>query len=232
MKSKLVVYHASHPMNEVLKSLDSASFETHFITVKNQVLDVLKRHKVDLVLLYDMNPEEQELFIDHIHRVAYVPIMVMSKLTNVVHMTHTLNIGADDYVSTLEHIDLIHAKIDALIRRSRYIRKLRFGKIKFQHLTFDLNTYEVRGNGELLPVTNKEFELLILFLSNPNHTLKKEDLFQELWSSSEYYSENVINVHMRHIRKKIELNPDQPQVVETVWGFGYRLGKGTVEYLD
>lgn len=232
MKKQLVVYHSQYLKKELEQVFNDASYETHFLGLKNQVLEVLKQQKIDLVILYDMVPDEQEQFIDLIHRVVFVPIMVVSKLSHVQHITYTLNIGADDYVIISEPKELIHAKIDALIRRSRHIKKLRFGKIKFQHLEFDMHTYEVKGNGEILPVTNKEFELLKLFLSNPNHTLKKEDLFQELWSTSDYYSENVINVHMRHIRKKIELNPEHPQVIETVWGFGYRLGKGTIEYLD
>lgn len=232
MKNQIVFFHPMHDQETLNHMITDQTFDMHQFKDKVQVLEHIKRNKTDLIVLYDTLHDEQIVIMDDIHKISYIPILVVSKLNNVKLMTEALYNGADDYVSMNESDALIVAKIHALIRRSRHIRKLKFGKIKFQHLEFDLHTYEVRSNGDILPITNKEFELLHLFLSNPKHTLKKEDLFRELWSSNDYYSENVINVHMRHIRKKIELNPEKPQVIETVWGFGYRLGKGTVEFLD
>lgn len=232
MKNQVAFYHPNQDQSSMHLKLEDQALEVHRFKHKEKLIEYVKRHKIDLILLYEVQQEEQVILIDDTHKISYIPILIVSKLTHIKLMTEALYNGADDYVSSSESESLIVAKIHAIIRRSRHIRKLKFGVIRFQHLEFNLHNYEVRSNGVLLPITNKEFELLHLFLSNPKHTLKKEDLFRELWSSSDYYSENVINVHMRHIRKKIELNPEKPQVIETVWGFGYRLGKGIVEHLD
>ena len=77
-------------------------------------------------------------------------------------------------------------------------------------------------------MTVKEFEMLQLFLSNPTVTLSKEEIFYHLWSKALFFSENVINVHIRNLRKKIELNDKQPKIIETVWGYGYKLGQGVI----
>ena len=77
-------------------------------------------------------------------------------------------------------------------------------------------------------MTLKEFELLQLFVSNPNVTLSKEEIFYHLWSKALFFTENVINVHIRHLRKKIELNDKKPGIIETVWGYGYKLGQGVI----
>ena len=77
-------------------------------------------------------------------------------------------------------------------------------------------------------MTVKEFEMLQLFLSNPAVTLSKEEIFYHLWSKALFFSENVINVHIRNLRKKIELNDKQPKIIETVWGYGYKLGQGVI----
>lgn len=232
MKHQIAFYSGKHSKKDLMQTYAHPQISFNFTTSKKQLLEIIKTSKVDLIILYDMTHEEQDHLIDQIHRITFLPLMVISSINQINHITHALSVGVDEYLNIADPVSLVIAKIHALIRRSRHIKKLRFGKIKFQHLEFNLNTFEVKGNGATLPITNKEFELIHLFLSNPEHTLKKEDLFQELWKTNEYYSENVINVHMRHIRKKIELNPEQPTVIETVWGFGYRLGKGNLEYLD
>jgi DNA-binding response OmpR family regulator len=111
------------------------------------------------------------------------------------------------------------------------ISKKHTGRILFKHLEMDLKSFEVKLDGEVAPITHKEYELLRLFVSNPGKTLSKESIYKVIWRHAEMYSENVINVHIRHLRKKIEKNPSFPEIITTVWGFGYKLGDGELKHI-
>jgi DNA-binding response OmpR family regulator len=88
-----------------------------------------------------------------------------------------------------------------------------------------LDNYSVTKNGEDIKLTSKEFEILKLFLKNPGRVYTKSQVYSLIWNDDYYGDENVINVHMRRLREKIEDDPSNPQYIKTLWGIGYKLGE-------
>jgi DNA-binding response OmpR family regulator len=82
----------------------------------------------------------------------------------------------------------------------------------------------VTKKGEDLKLTAKEFDILKLFVTNPNRVFTKAQIFNFVWNDEYYGDENVINVHMRRLREKIEDDASEPRYIKTLWGIGYKLG--------
>ena len=97
--------------------------------------------------------------------------------------------------------------------------------IRVGDLVVDLNGYAVNKNGENLKLTATEFNILSLFLTKPKQVFTKEQLYNLVWQAEYVQDMNVINVHIRRLREKIEEDPSNPKYVQTLWGIGYRMGE-------
>ena len=121
------------------------------------------------------------------------------------------------------------ARIKAIIRRAtKYsiIDEKKENKvIDISELKIDLDNFSVVKKDEKLNLTSKEFSILKLFVTNPNRVFTKAQIYSFIWEDEYYGDENVINVHMRRLREKIEDNPSQPKYIKTLWGIGYKLGE-------
>ena len=160
---------------------------------------------------------------------SVVPILIMSAKGDDVDKALGLGMGADDYISKpFSMIELI-ARIKALIRRttnySTEITNKQEHIITVGDLVVDLNAYTVNKNGEKLKLTATEFNILSLFLTKPKQLFTKEQLYNLVWQAEYVQDMNVINVHIRRLREKIEDDPSNPKYVQTIWGIGYRLGE-------
>lgn len=95
--------------------------------------------------------------------------------------------------------------------------------INFHEISLDLNNFSVTKNGEKIQLTSKEFDILKLFITNPNRVFTKAQIYNLIWNDEYYGDENVINVHVRRLREKIEEDASKPKYIKTLWGIGYRL---------
>lgn len=89
----------------------------------------------------------------------------------------------------------------------------------------DLHNLSVRKKGTEVRLTAKEFHILKLFVTRPKKVFTKEEIYRSVWNDLYYGDENVINVHMRRLREKIEDDPSSPRYIKTLWGIGYKLGE-------
>lgn len=229
MTTKIVIFYSSQEPKHIIDILNMQDYKV-FLSQKLSIEDHDLTDK-DLIMLCDV---DHLAFLDSLKSTSHLdhlPVMVLSKNTQVSHHIETLKKGADDFIFSSENIQLIVARLERLLNRYRMVQKKTIGRIKYKHLLLDLNNYEVKIHDKIAPITHKEFELLRLFFSNPDKTLTKEDMYKVIWRHTEMYSENVINVHIRHLRKKIELDPSNPEVILTVWGFGYKLADGIIEHI-
>lgn len=94
--------------------------------------------------------------------------------------------------------------------------------LAFKGLTINLNTYTVHTNKEEISLTGKELELLKFFTSNPGQVFTKTQLFRNVWDDNYIEDDNTVMVHIRKLRKKIEIDPSNPKFIQTVWGIGYK----------
>ena len=128
-----------------------------------------------------------------------------------------LYLGADDYAEKPYDIDILLAKIKGVFKRKYAIEEIHEGNLILNTVN---NTLSV--DNKLIPVTDKEFELLKLLIENKGTTLKKEYLFNNIWGSDSESEIQTLTVHIKWLREKIEADPKNPKHIITVWGNGYR----------
>jgi DNA-binding response OmpR family regulator len=183
----------------------------------------------DLVILDIMMPKLDGMGVMRIIREkSKIPILIMSARDSDVDKAVGLGMGADDYITKPFSMLEISARIKAAIRRANEYSKAEEPQsdiIKLHGLEVNLDNYSVTKNGEDIKLTSKEFEILKLFLKNPGRVYTKSQVYSLIWNDDYYGDENVINVHMRRLREKIEDDPSNPQYIKTLWGIGYKLGE-------
>lgn len=154
-----------------------------------------------------------------------VPVIIISTKDSDVEKAINLGLGADDYLAKPFSMLELVARVKAVLRRTQNITEKSFKQIhKVFDLEINLSNYIVKKNNESVDLTLKEFEILKLLVTHPGQTFSKQLMYRSIWEEEYYYNDNVINVHIRRLREKIEDNPSKPKVIITLWGFGYKLG--------
>lgn len=189
-----------------------------------------KRREPDLVVLDLMLPSMDGFEVCRSLRMTTsIPIIILSSKTSDLDKVLALGIGADDYLTKpFSSLELV-ARIKALIRRSKnnYLPTVQ-NVLHFGEIHLDLEAHNVFRNDDLVALTNKEYELFKLLALNPGRVLTKDQIIEVVWGNNFYGDDNTIPVHIRKLREKVEKNPSQPLLIQTVWGIGYRFtgGKG------
>ena len=183
-----------------------------------KALSLYEKYGARLVLL-DINLPGIDGFAvcEHIRKTADTPILILSAKTQKNDKLDALKLGADDYIEKPYDIDILLAKIDGIFKR-RYAQDL----LVSGDLTLNRANHTAEQNGELLEMTAKEFELLLLLIENAGKTLTKDYLFNRVWGSDSESEPQTLTVHIRRLREKIEEDPKHPQRILTVWGVGYQ----------
>jgi DNA-binding response OmpR family regulator len=137
-----------------------------------------------------------------------------------------LRMGADDYIVKPFSRGELSARIETVLRRTRPTAATEpppSSGLTFGELRIDLTTREVERSGELIELTAMEFNLLAFLASSPRQVFSRQQLLQNVWSSSsEWQDEATVTEHIRRVRRKIEVDPDHPRWITTVRGVGYR----------
>jgi DNA-binding response OmpR family regulator len=181
----------------------------------------------DLVILDIMMPKMDGLeVVKSIREKSSIPILMMSAKDTDVDKAIGLGLGADDYICKPFSMIELSARVKAGIRRStKYsaLQKEQEQFIQISDLRIDIVNFTVWKRDKVLKLTSKEFELLKLFVKNRNRVFTKAQIYSLIWHEDYFGDENVINVHMRRLREKIEDDPSNPQYIKTLWGIGYKL---------
>lgn len=188
----------------------------------------------DLVLLDLMLPKRSGTDILQTIRVgSLVPVLIMSAKDSDVDKALGLGFGADDYITKPFSMIELAARVKAAIRRAGYASNATKVEetapvkqmISIGKLTIDLDNFSALKSSEEVKLTAKEFHILKLFVTNPGRVFTKAQIYGLVWEDDYYGDENVINVHMRRLREKIEDDPSHPEYIKTLWGIGYKLGE-------
>ncbi|MBY0597085.1 response regulator transcription factor [Bacillus bingmayongensis] len=180
----------------------------------------------DLIILDIMMPKLDGLEVVRIIREkSAVPILMMSAKDTDVDKAVGLGLGADDYICKPFSMIELSARVKAGIRRStKYsATEKKEEMIEIGDLKIDPINFTVQKNEKQLKLTLKEFEILKLFVKNQNRVFTKAQIYNLIWNEEYYGDDNVINVHMRRLREKIEDDPSNPEYIKTLWGIGYKL---------
>ena len=185
-------------------------------------VEVAKAEKPDLIVLDLMMPRLDGLgACQQIRAFSDVPIIMLTAKAEDMDKLMGFENGADDYMTKPFNILELKARIRALLRRSTSGKDVAPTRMTFGIISLDTesrNTYKEEVQVEL---TAKEFDLLALLMKNPNRVYSRENLLDTIWDY-EYRSDiRTVDVHIRRLREKLELNPAEPTYILTKWGVGY-----------
>ncbi len=185
-------------------------------------LTFLKDHRAKMILLDVCLPGMDGFgFCAAVRKDSNTPIVIMSARVDKEDKMNGFVQGADDYMEKPVDIDILRAKIGALMRRN-YDLKRENAWIYSGAISVDKDARQVFFHGKELTFTVKEYELLLLLLENPGKALSKEYLFNQIWGVDSFSENQTLTVHIKMLRDKIEEEPKKPRRIITVWGVGYK----------
>ena len=191
-----------------------------------QALQQINNHEIHLVILDIMMPNKDGLeTLEEIRKDKNIPVIILSAKSEDIDKINGLNIGADDYVTKpFNPVELI-ARVNALIRRYTRLGAIeeKQGIIKNGELIIDDELKKVTVDGRTIKLTPTEYNILKFLTQNKGKVFSIEQIYRNVWDGECYAAENVIAVHIRHIREKIEINPKEPKYLKVVWGIGYKI---------
>ncbi|MEO0048752.1 MAG: hypothetical protein RL556_84 [Actinomycetota bacterium] len=202
---------------EVVESADGVSAVTTFLREKPDVvlLDVMLPGKDGLQVCREINA-----MFDDPKKVP--PIIFLSAKDSDEDRIKGLELGSYDYETKPWNNAILLQKIKNAIVRTAGGKNFKIGP-----LTLDVLGHEVRRGEERVSLTPLEFELLLALAKEPYRVFKREDLLEEVWGIHHYKADTrLVNVHIQRLRSKIEEDPDNPKIVTTVRGVGYKAGQG------
>ncbi len=189
-----------------------------------EALERLDGDQIDLVVLDLMLPKLDGLEVcKRVRAKSTVPIIMLTARDDEVDKVLGLEIGADDYITKPFSIREFRSRVRALLRRAQLSASgTRTETIEYDGLEIDLARRSVEVRGQAVQLTYAEFELLQTLASHPGRVYSRAALLEALWGSSDYRDPRTIDVHIRHLREKIEHDPREPEYIFTIRGVGYR----------
>lgn len=223
---KILIVDDEPKIVEVLKAyLEKEDYEVLTSYNGNEALNIFRKESVDLILLDLMLPDiSGEDLCKIIRADSKVPIIMITAKTQEEEELEGLSIGADDYIIKPFSAKQVVARVKALIRRSYEELSSNNDVWSFNNgeLIINLDTREVRANGEDVILTTTEFNLLSTLAKYPKRLFSRDDLIAlALRDESECY-DRVVDSHIKNLRQKIELNSKKPKIIITVYGMGYK----------
>jgi len=228
---KILIIEDDVQISDMLKSyLESEAFIIDVAANGEAGLEAFNNKQYDLVLLDLMLPLKSGFDVMQIIRkTSQIPILIISARDQDIDKAIGLGLGADDYIAKPFSLIEVVARIKAHLRRSMQFNLSNDSEenteIHIQNLVINPINYTVKKDGTTIKLTNKEFHILHLLASHPKQVFTKVQIYSQVWSETYYGDENVINVHMRRLREKIEDDASNPKVITTLWGIGYRIGE-------
>ena len=205
--------------------LNSSGYETVFAADGISAVDVFREQNPDLVLLDIMLPGQSGIEVcREIRSFSGTPIVMLTAKGETDDVVAGLEAGADDYVIKPHNGVELMARIRARLRRIGDDA----GTVTIGPLTLDPQTFEVRRGQEPIPLTPLEFKLLHTLAAKPQQVFSREMLLDQVWGYQYKADTRLVNVHVQRLRSKVEEDPENPKIVMTVRGHGYRAGSDSL----
>lgn len=201
---------------------DSFTFSQYY-----RLKDAKDISRSDLLIL-DINLPDGNGFdyMQQLRRTSDIPIIVLTANDLETDEVRGLELGADDYITKPFSPSELVARVKGHIQRYQRLvggrEKPKEGVLHIRGLEIDRAARRVWVNGREQTMTGKEYDLLLFLAENPDTVFSKDRLFSRVWGTDACGDPSTVTVHIKHIRDKIETNPDHIQYIETVWGVGYR----------
>jgi DNA-binding response OmpR family regulator len=185
---------------------------------------LIEREAPNLVLLDIMLPGETDglALCRWIRSTSELPVILLTARVEEADRIVGFELGADDYVTKPFSPRELAMRVKTVLRRARSSTPPR-ERISIGAIVLDAAKREVARDGRALNLAAKEFDLLWFLASNPNRVFSRDQLMSRVWGYAAALDTGTVTVHIRRLREKLEDNPSRPQLLETVWGVGYRL---------
>ncbi len=234
MNEKILVVEDEESLREALAyNLNKQGYAVTTAADGKTALSIARSENPDLILLDVMLPGLDGIEVcRQLRQTMATPIIMLTARDEVIDRVVGLEVGADDYLTKPFSMHELHARIKAMLRRVQIIKtqyqpapdndeedKL----ITFSDVVINLSRHEVTVKGITVDLKPKEFDLLVYLASHPDQVISREKILQEVWGWDYFGDSRTVDVHMRWLREKIEIDPHEPVHLITVRGTGYRL---------
>ena len=225
MAERILVVDDEQSIRTIVEyALREAGFSVVTAARGDDALRVVEREQVDLVVLDLMLPGVDGLEVcKRIRAERSVPIIMLSARGEELDKVLGLELGADDYVTKPFSPRELVSRVKANLRRAR-IEPRRRAPLVAGDLEIDAESRTVTRGGAELPLTYSEFEILHKLAGSPRRVFTREELMNHLWKGSFFGDLRSVDVHVRHLRQKVERDPSAPVLIRTVRGVGYAFG--------
>ena len=199
------------------KYFNMCDVKTAWANDSKSCIEFFKENSAKLILL-DINLGDDSGFdlCRHLRETTSIPILFISARTSDDDVLLALNIGGDDYIQKPYSLAILLAKVKAVLKRYKTAESV----FSSGNLEIDFANESVLVNGQTVELKAMEYRLLAYLAKNANRTVTKDEIFQNVWNDA-VTGDNTLNVHIRHIREKIEPDLSKPKYIKTVWGVGY-----------
>ncbi|HET9658563.1 MAG TPA: MtrAB system response regulator MtrA [Kineosporiaceae bacterium] len=223
MRGRVLVVDDDTALAEMLGIvLRGEGFEPVFCADGSGALEAFRSTRPDLVLLDLMLPGRDGIEVCRMIRSeSGVPIVMLTAKSDTVDVVLGLESGADDYVVKPFKPKELVARVRARLRRSDEPAP---EQLDIGDLTIDVAGHSVRRDGQVIPLTPLEFDLLVALARKPWQVFTREVLLEQVWGYRHAADTRLVNVHVQRLRSKIERDPEKPEIVITVRGVGYKAG--------
>ncbi len=195
-----------------------------------EALDTLRREQVQLIILDIMMPEMDGIeALLRLREYSSIPVILLSAKSEDADKINGLNVGADDYITKpFNPLELL-ARVKSQLRRYTQLGSMqesdRDSVLTNGGITLNKESMAVTVDGEVTKFTPTEFRILKLFMENIGTVFSSAQIYEQIWDEDAYATDNIVSVHIRRIREKIEIDPKNPDYIKVMWGVGYRMVK-------
>ena len=229
MKHRILIVDDDPAILEIVRlNLEAEGYEVVCAGTVARALEAFSESVTALALLDVMLPDGDGLELARVLRArSDIPIVMLSARDTDVDKAVGLGVGADDYVcKPFSPLELI-ARVKAHLRRYRSQAGGDTARVDAGVVHIDLARHEVEVRGRAVDLTATEFDILRMLAEHPGRVYTKAQIYEHVWGEEPFGDLGTVQVHMRRLRMKIEDDPDEPALITTVWGIGYRLAEVT-----
>lgn len=230
MDKRILIIEDDPDIADLLElNLRDADYKTDLAADGREGLDKALENEYLMVILDIMLPKLDGLEVCKRIRekTKTLPILMLTSKAEEFDKVLGLELGADDYLTKPFSLRELMARIKAILRRVDAVKEEvssedELKEIHFNNLDINLEKRKVVLDGNVIELTAKEFDLLVLFASHPGRAYSRQELLDVVWGYQFDGYDHTVNSHINRLRSKIEENPSEPTYIKTVWGVGYR----------
>ena len=196
-----------------------------------EAMETLSENEVHLLLLDVMMPKLDGIkALLKIREKRNIPVILVSAKSEDTDKIIGLNMGADDYITKPYNPLELLARVKSQLRRYTTLGNIARGQensslITVGSMELDTDKKELTVDGEPIKLTPIEYKIIELFMNNLGRVFSINEIYEKVWNEPSFNADNVVAVHIRRIREKIEINPKEPKYLKVVWGIGYKFEK-------